>query len=67
MELGKKVIRLPTCSSTNDVLRELAEWGEEEGVAVLAEPGFHHREWGFIFRCCFALPKKALFFLCWLE
>ncbi|HDJ24343.1 MAG TPA: biotin--[acetyl-CoA-carboxylase] ligase [Candidatus Aminicenantes bacterium] len=37
MELGKKVIRLPSCSSTNDVLRELAERGEEEGVAVLAE------------------------------
>ncbi|MCP2620067.1 biotin--[acetyl-CoA-carboxylase] ligase [Candidatus Aminicenantes bacterium AC-334-K16] len=37
MKIGEKVIHLPTCSSTNDVLRELAEQGEEDGVVVLAE------------------------------
>lgn len=37
MELGEKIIHLPSCSSTNDVLSQLAEQGEEEGVAVLAE------------------------------
>jgi len=37
MKIGEKIIHLPSCSSTNDVLRELAEQGEEEGVVVLAE------------------------------
>ena len=37
MKIGEKIIHLPSCPSTNDVLRELAEQGEEEGVVVLAE------------------------------
>ncbi len=37
MKIGKKIHRVESCSSTNDLASELALQGEEEGTAIIAE------------------------------
>jgi BirA family biotin operon repressor/biotin-[acetyl-CoA-carboxylase] ligase len=50
MEIGVKIIRVKSCPSTNDLAKELALAGEEEGTVVVAEEqtkgrGMKGRKW----------------------
>lgn len=37
MEIGAKILRVKSCSSTNDLAKELALTGEKEGTAVISD------------------------------
>jgi BirA family biotin operon repressor/biotin-[acetyl-CoA-carboxylase] ligase len=37
MKIGRRIIRVESCSSTNDLAHEMALQGEEEGTVVMAE------------------------------
>lgn len=59
MKIGDRVHFLPTCTSTNDVVKDLAARGALEGTVVIAEEqtsgrGRYERHW-------FSLRKKGLY------
>ncbi len=59
MIIGKKIIRVESCSSTNDLANEKALRGEEEGTVIIAENqtagrGTKGRKW-------FSVSKKGLY------
>ncbi|TET21650.1 MAG: biotin--[acetyl-CoA-carboxylase] ligase [Candidatus Aminicenantes bacterium] len=59
MKIGEKILRVESCSSTNDIARELAIGGEDEGTVVISEEqtqgkGRKGREW-------FSGRKKGLY------
>jgi len=50
MEIGAKINRIKSCSSTNDLAKEMALSGEEEGTVVISEEqtkgrGMKGRKW----------------------
>jgi len=60
MKIGKKIHRVPICSSTNDLAKELAESGAEQGEVVMCEEqtkgkGTKGRTW-------YSIPGKGLYF-----
>lgn len=60
MAIGAKIIRVKSCSSTNDLAKELAHSGEAEGTVVLAQEqtvgkGTKGRSW-------FSVKGKGLYF-----
>ena len=60
MKIGKKVHRIPICSSTNDLAKDLAESGAEPGEVVVCDEqtmgkGTKGRTW-------YSIPGKGLYF-----
>jgi BirA family biotin operon repressor/biotin-[acetyl-CoA-carboxylase] ligase len=60
MKIGEKIHRIQTCSSTNDMAKELAESGAEQGEVVVCEEqtkgkGTKGRTWH-------SIPGKGLYF-----
>ncbi len=60
MEIGSKIHRIKSCSSTNVVARELAEKGAEEGEVVVC--GEQTKGKGTQGRRWFSMPDKGLYF-----
>lgn len=59
MKIGKKILLIESCSSTNDLANEKALQGEEEGTVIIAEEqkagrGTKGRKW-------FSIGKKGLY------
>ncbi len=59
MEIGYLIHRFSSCSSTNDLAREMAERGEPEGAVVLCEEQTKGR--GTKGRVWFSAPNKGLY------
>ncbi len=59
MKIGERIHYVPTCTSTNDMAKDLADFGVPEGTVVLAEEqtsgkGRYRRHW-------FSSPGKGLY------
>jgi BirA family biotin operon repressor/biotin-[acetyl-CoA-carboxylase] ligase len=59
MKIGQKILRVESCSSTNDLANMKAMQGEDEGTVIIAEKqtegrGTKGRKW-------FSMPKKGLY------
>lgn len=59
MEIGTHIHRFSSCSSTNDLAKEIAEQGEPEGTVVLCEEQTAGR--GTRGRTWFSAPDKGLY------
>ena len=59
MNIGEKVHRVRSCSSTNDLAKELALAGEEEGTVIIADEQTKGR--GRMGRGWFSLKNKGLY------
>ena len=59
MKIGAKILRVKSCSSTNDLAKELAISGEKEGTAVISDEQTKGR--GMKGRSWYSAPKKGLY------
>ena len=59
MNIGKRIHRIKSCSSTNDLAKELASAGEEEGTVVIADEQTRGR--GRMGRDWFSAKNKGLY------
>jgi BirA family biotin operon repressor/biotin-[acetyl-CoA-carboxylase] ligase len=60
MKIGERIVRVTSCSSTNDLANEMALGGEEEGTVILAEEQLEGR--GTKGRRWYSAGGKGLYF-----